>query len=37
MAENKPGQAEEFLRQSKKDFPNNSEGYRMLGGFLLRQ
>ena len=33
MAENKPGQAEEFLRQSKKDFPNNSEGYRMLGNF----
>jgi tetratricopeptide (TPR) repeat protein len=33
VAENKPAQAEEFLRQSKKDFPNNSEGYRMLGNF----
>jgi len=29
------GQAEEFLRQSKKDFPNNSVGYRMLGDFLF--
>src|SRR5260370_16941446 len=35
MAENKPGQAEEFLRQSKKDFPNNSVGYRMLGDFYI--
>ena len=35
MAENKPGQAEEFLRQSKKDFPNNSVGYRMLGDFYF--
>src|SRR6266853_2131890 len=35
MAENKPGPAEEFLRQSKKDFPNNSVGYRMLGDFYF--
>ena len=35
MAENKPAQAEEFLRQSKKDFPNNSVGYRMLGDFYF--
>jgi cytochrome c-type biogenesis protein CcmH/NrfG len=35
MAENKLGQAEEFLRQSKKDFPNNSVGYRMLGDFYF--
>jgi len=35
MAENKPGQAEEFLRQAKKDFPNNSVGYRMLGDFYF--
>jgi tetratricopeptide (TPR) repeat protein len=33
MSENKPAQAEEFLHQSKKDFPNNSVGYRMLGDF----
>jgi tetratricopeptide (TPR) repeat protein len=35
MAENKPGPAEEFLRQSKKDFPDNSVGYRMLGDFYF--
>ncbi len=35
IAENKPSQAEEFLRQSKKDFPNNSMGYRMLGDFYF--
>jgi len=26
-------QAEDFLRQAKKDFPSNSVGYRMLGDF----
>jgi predicted Zn-dependent protease len=35
MVENKPAQAEDFLRQSKKDFPNNSVGYRMLGDFYF--
>jgi tetratricopeptide (TPR) repeat protein len=35
MAENKLGQAEDFLRQSKKNFPNNSVGYRMLGDFYF--
>ena len=35
MAENKPGQAEDFLRQSKPDFPNDSVGYRMLGDFYF--
>jgi tetratricopeptide (TPR) repeat protein len=33
VAENKFGQAEDLLRQSKKDFPDNSVGYRMLGDF----
>jgi len=37
MAENKPAQAEDFLRQAKKDFPSNSVGYRMLGDLLLCQ
>src|SRR5260370_30968565 len=35
MAESKPRKAEEFLRQSKKDFPDDSVGYRMLGDFYL--
>jgi tetratricopeptide (TPR) repeat protein len=33
VGENKPTQAEELLRKAKKDFPNNSVGYRMLGDF----
>jgi Flp pilus assembly protein TadD len=33
LAENKFSQAEELLKQAKKDFPNNSAGYRMLGDF----
>ena len=37
MAENKPGQAEDLLRQSKKDFPNNSVGLPHAWRFLLRQ
>src|ERR1017187_10951173 len=35
MAELKFGQAEEFLRKARKDFPNNSVGYRMLGDFYF--
>ena len=31
---NKAG-AEQFLKQSKSDFPNNSAGYRMLGDFYF--
>ena len=33
VAENKLGQAEDFLRQSKNDFPEISRGYCMLGNF----
>ena len=33
LTEDKKAQAEEFLKKSKKEFPANSEGYRMLGDF----
>jgi tetratricopeptide (TPR) repeat protein len=35
MAENKKPEAEAFLKQTKNDFPDNSEGYRMLGDFYF--
>src|SRR4029077_11168676 len=35
MAEGKKAEAEAFLRQTKADLPNNSEGYRMLGDFYF--
>jgi len=35
MAENKTGDAEELMRQSKKDFPDNSMGYTLLGNFYI--
>jgi cellulose synthase operon protein C len=35
MAEEKKAEAEAFLRQVKSDFPDNSEGYRMLGDFYF--
>jgi tetratricopeptide (TPR) repeat protein len=35
MAEGKKRDAEAFLKQTKSDFPNNSEGYRMLGDFYF--
>ncbi len=35
MAEGKKAEGEEFLRQAKKDFPDNSEGYRLLGDFYF--
>src|SRR4029077_4465718 len=33
--EGKKAEAEAFLRQTKADLPNNSEGYRMLGDFYF--
>jgi cellulose synthase operon protein C len=33
MAERKQPEAEAYLRQTKNDLPDNSEGYRMLGDF----
>lgn len=35
MTEGKEIEAETFLKQAKKDLPDNSEGYRMLGVFYL--
>ncbi|MFZ0762247.1 MAG: tetratricopeptide repeat protein [Candidatus Sulfotelmatobacter sp.] len=35
MAEGRKQDAEAFLKQTKKDFPDNSEGYRMLGDFYF--
>lgn len=35
MAENKKPEAEAFLKRTKGDFPDNSEGYRMLGDFYF--
>jgi tetratricopeptide (TPR) repeat protein len=35
MAEGKKAEAEAYLTQSKRDFPDNSEGYRMLGDFYF--
>ena len=35
MAENKKTEAEAFLKKSKNDFPDNSEGYRLLGDFYF--
>jgi cellulose synthase operon protein C len=35
MVEGKKQDAEAFLKRSKSDFPNNSEGYRMLGDFYF--
>jgi len=33
MSQGKKSDAEAYLTQTKKDFPDNSEGYRMLGDF----
>ncbi len=35
MAEGKRSDAENFLRQTKSDMPDSSEGYRMLGDFYF--
>ena len=35
MQEGKKDDAESFLRQTKKDLPDNPEGYRMLGDFYF--
>src|SRR5258708_25537203 len=35
MAEGKKAEAEAYLSQAKNDFPDNSEGYRMLGDFYF--
>ena len=35
LAEGKNAEAEEFLKQVKHDFPDNSAGYRMLGDFYF--
>jgi tetratricopeptide (TPR) repeat protein len=35
MAEGKKAETETFLRQTKNDLPDNSEGYRMLGDFYF--
>ena len=35
MQEGKRADAESFLRQTKKDLPDNREGYRMLGDFYF--
>ncbi len=35
MLEGKPGDAEQFLKQSKSEFPDDSVGYRMLGDFYF--
>jgi tetratricopeptide (TPR) repeat protein len=34
-AEGKKSDAENYLKQAKKDFPDNSDGYRMLGDFYF--
>jgi cellulose synthase operon protein C len=36
MRENRKSDAEAFLRQTKKDFPDDSEGYCMLGDFYFQ-
>ncbi|HEX4785298.1 MAG TPA: tetratricopeptide repeat protein [Candidatus Sulfotelmatobacter sp.] len=35
MQEGKKDEIESFLRQTKKDLPNNQEGYRMLGDYYF--
>ena len=35
MQEGRKKETEELLKQAKKDLPNNSEGYRMLGDFYF--
>ena len=35
MQEGKKAEIEAFLRQTKKDLPNNQEGYRMLGDYYF--
>src|SRR5262249_53766398 len=35
LLENKRSEIESFLQKTKKDLPNNSEGYRMLGDFYF--
>ena len=35
MQEGKKGEVEAFLQQTKKDIPDNSEAYRMLGDFYF--
>jgi len=35
LSEGKKSETESFLKQSKKDFPDNSTGYRMLGDFYF--
>jgi cellulose synthase operon protein C len=35
MQQNKKAETEAFLQQTKKDLPNNSDGYRMLGDFYF--
>ena len=35
LAEGKKAEAEEFLKQAKRDFPDNSAGYRLLGDFYF--
>lgn len=35
MSEGKKAETEELLKQTKKDFPDNSIGYRMLGDFYF--
>jgi tetratricopeptide (TPR) repeat protein len=35
MAEGKKAETEAFLKQTKSDIPDNSEGYRMLGDFYF--
>jgi len=36
IAEGKKNEIEAFLQQTKKDLPNNSEGYRMLGNYYFQ-
>ncbi len=35
LAQGKNAEAEEFLKQAKRDFPDNSTGYRLLGDFYF--
>ena len=35
LAQGKKAEAEEFLKQAKRDFPDNSAGYRLLGDFYF--
>jgi len=35
MAEGKKAEIEEFLKEAKRDFPDNSVGYRMLGDYYF--